>query len=93
MDAFVAIHTLGFSKSIWTQQEIGFALGRGVKTISLRMGDHPTGFISKHQALPRGNKSAEDVVKELAKLFRDDERTTARLKEAQAARLAKEVPF
>lgn len=46
MDAFVAIHTNGFSKSVWTQQEVGFAVGRGVKIISLKMGEDPTGFIS-----------------------------------------------
>jgi hypothetical protein len=45
MDAFIAIHTPGFSKSFWTQQEIGFAVGRGVKIISFSMGEDPTGFI------------------------------------------------
>jgi hypothetical protein len=50
MDAFIAIHTPGFSASFWTQQEIGFAVGRGVKIISFKMGEVPTGFISEHQA-------------------------------------------
>ncbi|MFN4024982.1 MAG: toll/interleukin-1 receptor domain-containing protein [Hyphomonas sp.] len=31
MHAMVAVHTLGFSESVWTQQEIGFALGRRTK--------------------------------------------------------------
>ena len=53
MDAFVAIHTPGFSTSLWTQQEIGFAVGRGVKIISLRMGEDPTGLIANRQALFR----------------------------------------
>jgi hypothetical protein len=57
MDAFLAIHTEGFSKSVWTQQEIGFAGARGVKIISFKMGEDPTGFISKHQALPRLNRT------------------------------------
>jgi hypothetical protein len=48
MDAFLAIHTPGFKDSFWTQQEIGFAVGRGVKIISFKMGEDPTGFISKH---------------------------------------------
>jgi hypothetical protein len=94
MDAMVAIHTPGFSKSIWTQQEIGFALGRGVKTVSLRMGEDPTGFISKHQALSRDSKSAEEVAKQLAQIFGEDERTAERLKQAQAvSRLEEEIPF
>jgi hypothetical protein len=49
MDALFAVHTPGFSKSVWSQQEIGFALGRGVKVISFKMGENPTGFISKHR--------------------------------------------
>lgn len=94
MDAFVSIHTAGFSKSIWTQQEIGVALGRGVKIIALRMGEDPTGFISKHQALLRGSKTAEAVAKELADLFAADERTARRLSEAQASlRGDEESPF
>ena len=44
MDAFIAIHTKGFSGSIWTQQEIGFAVARDVKIISLKMGEDPTGL-------------------------------------------------
>jgi TIR domain len=59
MDAFIAIHTQGFSASFWTHQEIGFAVGRGVKIISLKMGEDPTGFISKRQALPRRRRTAE----------------------------------
>jgi hypothetical protein len=92
MDALVAIHTPGFSKSYWTQQEIGFALGRGVKTVSLRMGEDPTGFISKHQALSRGSKPAEEVARELADIFAADERTGKRMREA-AKQLDEGIPF
>jgi hypothetical protein len=53
MDAFLAIHTKGFSASMWAQQEVGFAVARRVKIISFKMGEDPTGFISKHQPLPR----------------------------------------
>jgi hypothetical protein len=56
MDAFIAIHTPGFSSSVWTQQEIGFAIGRGVKVISFKMGEDPTSFKSKQQALGRGGR-------------------------------------
>jgi len=62
MDAFVAVHTPGFKDSVWTQQEIGFALGRGTKVISFKMGEDPTGFIGKHQALARQGRSAEAIV-------------------------------
>lgn len=93
MDAFVSMHTPGFSQSIWTQQEIGFAVGKGVKIISLRMGEDPTGFISKHQALPRGTKTAEEIAVEIDMLLTEDRRTKERLGEAKMDRKAGDIPF
>lgn len=83
MDAMVAVHTPGFSASNWTQQEVGFALGRGVKVISFKLGEDPTGFISKRQALARQGRSAEDIASEIARLLRADPLTSARFEEAQ----------
>lgn len=83
MDAMIAVHTPGFSASIWTQQEVGYALGRGVKVISFKMGEDPTGFIGKHQALPRRNRTAEQIAEELDKLLAADPRTKDRLQEAK----------
>lgn len=85
MDAMVAIHTKGFSVSFWTQQEIGFALGRNIKVISLKMGENPTGFISKHQALTRRNRKAEKIAAEINDLLQTDSRTKQRLEEAQSS--------
>ena len=82
MDAFLAIHTKGFASSFWTQQEIGFAVARGVKIISFKMDEDPTGFISKHQALPRLNRSAEDIAKEVNELLLSDDLTAPRLQVA-----------
>lgn len=81
MDAFVAVHTKGLSKSMWAQQEIGFAVARRVKIISLKMGEDPTGFISKHQALPRLNRTAEQIAMEINTILLSDEQTSTRLKE------------
>jgi hypothetical protein len=92
MDAFLAIHTKGFSQSFWAQQEIGFAVARGVKIISFKMGEDPTGFISKHQALPRGNRSAEDIAKEVNALLSDDDLTAARLRAVIFANKPKPPP-
>ncbi|WP_169331135.1 toll/interleukin-1 receptor domain-containing protein [Sphingobium sp. YR657] len=83
MDALIAVHTVGFSASIWTQQEIGYALGRGTKVISFKMGEDPTGFIGKHQALPRRNRTAEQIAEEIDKLLAADPRTAERLQEAK----------
>lgn len=90
MDAFLAIHTPGFSKSHWTQQEIGFAVARRVKIISFKMGENPTGFISKRQVLPRLNRTAEAIAKEVDTILLSDERTSARLNDVIDA---SEIPF
>ena len=86
MDGFIAIHTLGFSASCWTQQEVGFALGRGTKIVSLKMGEDPTGFISKHQALARRQQTAEQIAHEIDAILKADEQTAARLIEAKKAK-------
>lgn len=99
MDAMVAVHTKGFAASFWTQQEIGFALGRGVKVISFKYGEDPTGFIGKHQALPRLGRSAEAIAAEIDRLLAADPRTNDRLKGAKPAKsytvfdLDEDVPF
>jgi hypothetical protein len=64
MDGFVAIMTVGFHDSLWTDQEVGFALARGVPVIALRMGKDPYGFLGKFQALSTDWDSApEGIVK------------------------------
>ncbi len=66
MDALLALMTEGFHDSIWTDQEIGFAFGRGVPIVSVRLGRDPYGFIGKFQALPC---TWDTAPKELAKIF------------------------
>lgn len=98
MDGFIAVHTEGFSKSVWTQQEVGYALGRGVKIISFKMGEDPTGFISRQQALARQQRTAEVIAAEIERLLAEDARTADRLREARAAlglsnELTDDIPF
>jgi hypothetical protein len=85
MDAFIAVHTVGFSASIWTQQEIGYAVGRGVKVISFQYGEAPTGFIGKHQAIPRQARNAEQIAAVVDALLSEDARTKERLAKAKDA--------
>lgn len=65
MDMFIALLTEGFNESDWTDQEVGFALGRGVPIICISRGKRPYGFIAKYQAIPWGNKSGEQVADEI----------------------------
>ncbi len=61
MDFFISLHTKGFSQSMWCQQEVGFAVARGVEIISIRFDEDPTGFIGKYQALTATNNIVKDV--------------------------------
>ncbi len=71
-DFFVSIHTDGFKSSPWCQQEVGYAISRQIKIIPIKFDEDPSGFIGRVQALIRGKKSAEDVVKEILGIIRID---------------------
>ena len=94
MDGLVSMHTLGFSKSNWTQQEVGFAVGKAKKIIAFSMGEDPTGFLSKEQALLRKSRNAEQIAEEINRLLMEDDRTRSRMIEAKQFLVPKdEIPF
>ena len=67
MEIMLAFVTDDFHKSIWTDQEIGFALGRDIPIVSLKLqGQDPSGFISEKQAL---KCSYDNVVEIIPKLY------------------------
>lgn len=51
MHALAALLTPDFHPSNWADQEVGFALGKGVLVVPVRMGTDPYGFIGKVQGL------------------------------------------
>ena len=72
MDAMLTLITDTFFASAWTNQEIGFALGRGVPVISLKLGpSDPIGFIRNRQAIKgvplQAQSNANAVIEVLAK--------------------------
>lgn len=68
MDGFVALMTEGFHDSDWTDQEVGYAVAKGVPIIAVRLGKDPYGFIGKFQALSSTwQSSVEDIMKILIK--------------------------
>ena len=50
-DALVAYVTPDFNASRWTDQEVGWALGRGVVVIPVKVGHDPYGFFGAYQAV------------------------------------------
>jgi hypothetical protein len=68
MDAFVAFLTEDFHDSFWTDQEVGYAVARGVPIIAVKFGIDPYGFIGRFQALSRGwDEAPLSIVKLLIK--------------------------
>ena len=51
MGILVAMLTEGFSRSYWTDQEVGFAVATKVPIVPIRMGRDPYGFMGKYQAI------------------------------------------
>lgn len=52
MEIMLAFVTNDFHKSVWTNQEVGYALGRNIPVLSLKLEQSdPKGFISGQQAL------------------------------------------
>ncbi len=64
-DSLVALLHDGFHASRWTDQEIGFAMGRGVPTFSVQFDEIPYGFIARFQAFNGNHKTAKELAREL----------------------------
>ena len=64
-DSLVALLHDGFHASRWTDQEIGFAMGRGVPAFSVQLDEAPYGFIARFQAFNGNHKTAKELAREL----------------------------
>jgi hypothetical protein len=74
-DALIALLHPGFHQSNWTDQEIGFAMGRGLPVCSVKLGGEPYGFINKFQAFDGNGKSADLLANELFDAYRKNKQT------------------
>jgi len=64
-DILVALMQPNFVESKWCDQEIGYALGRGIPVFAVRCGADPHGFVSKFQAFNGIGKTPNALVKEI----------------------------
>ncbi len=70
MEVMLAFVTDNFHKSTWTNQEVGFALGKGIPVIALKLEKQdPSGFIAAKQALKGRLDSLEASVEPLYELI------------------------
>lgn len=68
-DALIALLHPEFHASNWTDQEIGYAMGRGIPVFSVRLGQVPYGFIGRFQAFNGNGKSQKDLATELFEVY------------------------
>lgn len=80
-DSLVALLHSAFHQSNWTDQEIGFAMGRGLPVFAVRFGQDPYGFIGRFQGFTGGGKTADALAKELFDSYRKNKQTQKRMAE------------
>jgi len=78
-DALVALVSQDFIKSKWCDQEVGYALGRGVLVIPVMVDADPYGFIGKYQGLKGSGKNADQIAIGLEKILLKNPKTLARM--------------
>lgn len=80
-DSLVALLHPAFHKSNWTDQEIGFAMGRGLPVFAVRFGQDPYGFIGRFQGFTGGGKTTGALARELFDSYRKNKQTQKRMGE------------
>jgi len=92
-DALVTLLTSGFHKSFWTDQEVGFAMGRGLLSVAIRLGEEPYGFIAKLQAFQGQGKTEKHLAREIFETFLKHKQTKRRMAHALLARFESSYSF
>lgn len=88
-DALVGLLHKGFNESPWCDQEVGFAMGRAVPVIPIRVEIDPSGFFGMIQGVPwpLGDEPEADVAKTIVGILMRDKRTAERVTEAVVSML------
>lgn len=93
MHALLAVLTPEFRQSRWTDQEVGFALGRGVLVIPVRAGLDPYGFIGRQQALSAKLESPQDLASGVVDVLLRHRTTAPMMRESLVVALEKSWSF
>lgn len=93
MDVLCALITDDFVKSQWTDQEVGFALGRGIPVIAVRCGADPYGLLGKHQALRADMTKLAASAPRIADIIAEQDHLRPRLTEGLVEAVATAISF
>lgn len=80
-DSLVALLHPQFHSSNWTDQEIGFAMGRGLPVFAVRFGHDPYGFIGRFQAFTGHGRQPPTLARELFDAYRKNKQSRSRMAE------------
>lgn len=92
-EVLLALLHEGFDESAWTDQEVGFAMGRGIPTFSVRFGQDPYGFIGRFQAFNGNGKSCNALAKEVFDALRVHKSMQRRMSEVIVTRFEESGSF
>lgn len=84
MHALLALITPDFHESFWTDQEIGWALGRGVLFVPVRLGIDPYGFAGKIQGISGTLERPNQLAKAVFDTFLTNPQTHGEMRRALA---------
>lgn len=80
-EALIALLHPNFHDSKWTDQEIGFAMGRGLSVCAVKFGQVPYGFIARFQAFEGDDCTPAELAEELFESYLKNKRTERRMAE------------
>lgn len=93
MHALAALVTADFHASNWTDQEIGWALGRGVPVFPVRLDVVPYGFIGKIQAIPASFEHIDSLASSICQALLRNSQTHMHMRRAIVEAFEKSKSF
>jgi hypothetical protein len=94
MEIMLALVTSDFHDSVWTNQEVGYALGSAIPIIALKLeSQDPAGFIGERQALKANVDEPESAAADLYQIIAEKLGQRARLQTALVSAFATAPDF
>ncbi|MCI0463361.1 MAG: toll/interleukin-1 receptor domain-containing protein [Gemmataceae bacterium] len=81
-DAVIAYLTPRFHESKWTDQEVGYCLGRGIPVIPIRLGEDPYGLMMPYQGIQGLARGADQLAGKVFEILVSRPQTQGRMAEA-----------
>jgi len=93
MHALAAFITPGFHESLWTDQEVGYALGLSVLVLPIRLGMDPYGFAAKIQAITGRLEDPSAMADQIVRSLLISARTHREMRRALVAAFSDPLSF